>query len=39
MISNNEGADNEERGAPVWVCAGPRGSWAVQWPGLSHLDA
>ena len=38
-ITNDEGADNEERGQPVWVCAGPRGSWARQWPALTHLDA
>lgn len=38
-ITNREGADNEELGAPVWVCARPRGSWARQWPGLRHLDA
>ena len=38
-ISNDEGADNEERGQPVWLCAGPRGSWARQWPALTHLDA
>ena len=38
-VTNDEGADNEERGAGVWVCAGPRGTWAQQWPRLSHLDA
>jgi 4-amino-4-deoxy-L-arabinose transferase-like glycosyltransferase len=38
-ITNHEGADNEERGQPIWVCAGPRGSWARQWPALTHLDA
>jgi 4-amino-4-deoxy-L-arabinose transferase-like glycosyltransferase len=39
VVVNHEGADNEERGNRVWVCAGPRGSWARQWPRLSHLDA
>jgi hypothetical protein len=38
-VTNHEGADNEEQGQPVWVCAGPRGSWARQWPALTHLDA
>ena len=39
VITNREGADNEERGARVWICDAPRGSWARQWPALSHLDA
>lgn len=39
VVSNDEGADNEERGTQVWVCTGPRGSWAQQWPILAHLDA
>lgn len=39
VVTNREGADNEERGQRVWVCAGPRGSWGRQWPRLSHLDA
>ncbi|MGZ4427300.1 MAG: ArnT family glycosyltransferase [Nocardioidaceae bacterium] len=38
-VTNHEGADNDERGMRVWVCAAPRGSWARQWPRLSHLDA
>jgi 4-amino-4-deoxy-L-arabinose transferase-like glycosyltransferase len=39
VVGNREGADNDERGQRVWVCAGPRGSWAQQWPALTHLDA
>jgi hypothetical protein len=39
VITNGEGVDNEERGAQVWVCDAPRGSWVRQWPALSHLDA
>jgi Dolichyl-phosphate-mannose-protein mannosyltransferase len=39
MINNQVGADNEERGRQIWVCAGPQGSWAQQWPRLAHLDA
>lgn len=38
VVGNREGADNEERGKGVWVCDGPRGSWAAQWPRLTHLD-
>jgi hypothetical protein len=33
------GVGNEEDGAPVWVCDGPRGSWAQAWHRLRHLDA
>ena len=39
MINNNAGADNEERGRPIWVCSGPQGGWAAQWSRLVHLDA
>lgn len=38
-LSNAEGADNEEVGAGVWVCDGPRGSWSAAWPHLVHYDA
>lgn len=38
-LHNDEGADNDEVGARIWVCAGPRGSWAERWPDLSHYDA
>ncbi|HEX3004601.1 MAG TPA: glycosyltransferase family 39 protein [Angustibacter sp.] len=33
------GVDNEEDGHGVWVCDGPRGSWARAWPRIRHLDA
>jgi hypothetical protein len=39
VLTNSAGADNEESGASVWTCEGPRGSWAQQWPSLTHLDA
>jgi hypothetical protein len=39
VINNNAGADNEERGRQIWVCAGPQGGWSQQWPRLAHLDA
>jgi hypothetical protein len=38
-VDNGVDADNEEQGAPVLVCAGPRGTWADQWDEVSHLDA
>lgn len=39
VVDNAADVDNEERGGRIWVCDGPRGSWAGQWPSLSHLDA
>ena len=39
VIDNEAGADNEERGRQIWVCAAPQGGWAQQWPRLAHLDA
>jgi hypothetical protein len=39
MINNNAGADNEERGRPIWICSGSQGGWAAQWSRLVHLDA
>jgi 4-amino-4-deoxy-L-arabinose transferase-like glycosyltransferase len=36
-IDNDAGIDNDERGASVRVCAGPRGGWAPAWPSLEHL--
>jgi hypothetical protein len=38
-VENDVGLDNEERGAPVWVCTAPRRTWASQWEHLSHYDA
>jgi hypothetical protein len=39
VINNDAGADNEERGRQIWVCAGPQGGWVQQWIRLAHLDA
>lgn len=36
-IHNSAGIDNDEDGAPVAVCSGPRKSWASIWPSLRHL--
>ncbi len=30
--------DNEEQGAPLWRCDGPRRSWDQLWPELRHID-
>jgi Dolichyl-phosphate-mannose-protein mannosyltransferase len=37
IVENDAGIDNDEDGAPVLLCRGPRGSWAEVWPGLQHL--
>jgi hypothetical protein len=39
VIDNAAGADNEERGRQIWVCAAPHGGWNQEWPRLAHLDA
>jgi len=39
QLSNEAGADNEEAGAGVYVCAGPKGGWAAAWDRLAHYDA
>jgi hypothetical protein len=36
-ISNSEGIDNDEDGESIVVCAGPRGTWATEWPALRRL--
>ncbi len=30
--------DNEEQGAPLWRCDGPRRPWDLLWPELRHID-
>ena len=34
-VDNGVGADNEEQGVPIWVCAGPKRSWADMWGDLT----
>ncbi len=36
-IDNGLDIDNDEQGARVYVCAGPRRSWSTEWPDLRHL--
>jgi hypothetical protein len=36
-LDNGVNLDNEEQGADVWICRGPRRSWAEVWPELRHL--
>ena len=37
-LDNGVDVDNEEQGAPVAVCEGPRAPWRVLWPRFHHLD-
>lgn len=36
-ITNRAGVDNDEQGAPVMVCGGPRRPWSREWPALRRL--
>ena len=36
-IDNDDDVDNDEQGAPVMVCPGPRRPWSEEWPDLEHL--
>lgn len=36
-IDNNAGVDNNEEGADVLVCSGPRRPWSEIWPTLRHF--
>jgi hypothetical protein len=37
-LSNPYGIHNQEWGGHVYVCTGPRESWAQLWPQLRHYD-
>lgn len=36
-LSNHLGVQDDEQGAPVWICSDLRMSWAAIWPGLRNL--
>lgn len=36
-VSNTANVDNDERGAPVDLCSGPRRAWSEIWSSLRHL--
>ncbi|MGY4645370.1 glycosyltransferase family 39 protein [Cellulomonas sp. URHB0016] len=38
-VDDGVDVDNEEQGARVWACAGPRGSWAEVWDEVRRLSA
>ena len=37
-VDNGYAIDNDEQGAPVWICRGQRGPWGRLWPRLRHLS-
>ena len=37
-IANAYGVDNQERGAPIWLCRQQRGSWGELWPSVKHYN-
>lgn len=36
-LTNPWGVDNQEEGAPVWVCSSLRGSWSRLWPEMKVI--
>jgi len=36
-LDNHLRVANDEQGAPVWVCSGPRDGWAALWPRFRSL--
>jgi hypothetical protein len=38
VVDNGLDVDNEEQGASIWLCDGPRGGWAAAWSDLTHLS-
>jgi hypothetical protein len=36
-LNNHLGINDDEQGAPVWVCSALRGSWTAIWPRLRFL--
>jgi 4-amino-4-deoxy-L-arabinose transferase-like glycosyltransferase len=36
-VENDASIDNDESGAPVFTCHGPRVAWSREWPSLLHL--
>ena len=37
-VDNGVGVDNDERGAPIYLCSGTRHPWSQIWGKLRHLD-
>jgi len=36
-LDDHLGVNNDDQGAPVWVCRQPRGSWRTLWPRFRYL--
>jgi hypothetical protein len=36
-LDNHLDVNDDEQGAPVWVCSDLRASWAAIWPTLRHF--
>jgi 4-amino-4-deoxy-L-arabinose transferase-like glycosyltransferase len=36
-LNDHLGVNNDNQGAPVWVCTEPRGSWQALWPTFRYL--
>jgi 4-amino-4-deoxy-L-arabinose transferase-like glycosyltransferase len=37
LLNDRLGVDNDNQGAPVWICRQPRGSWRALWPRFKYL--
>jgi len=35
-IRNRQRVQNDEEGAPVWICTDPRAQWSILWPDFKH---
>jgi 4-amino-4-deoxy-L-arabinose transferase-like glycosyltransferase len=35
-VTNRVGVDNDEAGAPIWVCTGRKQPWSAIWPRFKH---
>ena len=33
-VYDGVGVENDEQGAPIWICSDRRASWSELWPGL-----
>ena len=37
LLNDHLGVDNDDQGAPVWICRQPRASWQTLWPTFRYL--
>ena len=38
QVANAHGVDNEEQGAPVWLCRQQKLGWVEAWPSVKHYN-